>query len=80
MTEWDRIKARRKEMRERLETDFDFRMKTVDDKLRLANAYAGGERYIRFKTTVIDTVTNEEYEIGIYGECRLYRGNKKDYS
>ena len=78
-SDWDAMKRRRKEMKERLETDFEYRMKSVDDKLRLANAYAGGQRYIRYKTTVIDTVTQDEYEIGIYGECRIFNKNSKSY-
>ena len=78
MTEWDAILARRKAMKLRLETDFDYRMSEVDKKLRLANAYAGSQRYVRYKTTVHDTYTNDEYEIGIYGECKLYQPGK-DY-
>ncbi len=79
-SDFDAMLRRRKEMKERLETDFEYRMKSVDDKLRLANAYAGGERYVRYKTTVIDTTTNDEYEIGIYGDCRLYTGTIRSHA
>ena len=79
MTEWEQIMDRKRKMKHRLETDFEYRMSEVDKKLRLANAYAGDQRYVRYKTTVHDTYTNDEYEIGIYGECKLYNPGK-DYA
>ena len=78
--DWDKMMAKRKSFYERMENDWGFRMEQVDKKLMTVNALSGSNnRYIRYKSTVIDTLTNDEYEIGIRGELKPYRGGGKEY-
>lgn len=74
---WDELKAKKKAFYKRMETDFDFRMEQIDKKLLFLNStYGATPRYVRYKTTVHDTVTNKEYEIGIYGQLKEYKNGK----
>lgn len=76
-SDWERIKEKKKLFYKRMENDFDFRMSQVDNKLMILNG--SGNRYVRYKTTVHDTYTNKEYEIGMYGQLKEYKSELKGY-
>ena len=75
---WDDLLRKKKEFYKRMETDFEFRMQQVDKKLMTMNALdsSKNDRYFRYKTTVIDSMLNKEYEIGLYGQLTEYKGTK----
>ena len=77
--EWNELLRKKKEFYKKMETDFDFRMKQVDNKLLTLNSFESKDRYFRYKTTVHDTMLNKEYEIGMYGELKEYKGGTKSY-
>lgn len=77
---WDKIKQKKKEFYDKMANNFDFRMKQVDMKLMVMNGGSKRPRYVRYKTTVHDTMLNVEYEIGPLGQLREYKArDKKQY-
>ena len=78
-SDWTTMLEKKKAYYKRMEDDFDFRMEQVDKKLHTMNALSGGDynRYVRYKTTIHDTLENVEYEIGLKGEFKEYKANNK---
>ena len=72
------IVEKKKAYYKRMETDFDFRMQQVDKKIMTMNALSGYNKYVRYKTDLYEhDITGahiETYIIGIYGECKKYKG------
>ena len=75
-SDWDTLKRKKKEFYERMKNDLEFRLEQVDKKLFTLNSFETKTRYFRYKTTVIDTMLNKEYEIGLLGELKEYKGGK----
>ena len=76
---WEDLLRKKKEFYKRMETDIDFRLEQVDKKLMTMNALESKDRYFRYQLTVHDTMLNDDYLIGLYGQLSKRPNGTKSY-